>query len=92
MFKPSPQRHQHALTNIDMLKIYACCILLFTREINKVVHAYLVNVYSKFGGLHKMFSDNGTKFKNKLVCPSFFHLGNETGIQLPLLSLMQLVY
>ena len=36
------------------------------KENNEVVHVYLVNVFSKFGGSHKILSDNGTEFKNKL--------------------------
>ena len=32
-----------------------------------MVHAYLVNVYSKFHELHRILSYNGTEFKNKLL-------------------------
>ena len=66
-FKLSLQRHQYTLTATDMFINYAWCILLFTKEADKVLHAYLVNVYSKFGGSHKILSDNGTKFMNKLL-------------------------
>ena len=45
-FKPSSQGHQYALTVNDMLTNYTWCMLLFTEEADKVVHAYLVNVYS----------------------------------------------
>ena len=34
--------------------------------IYEAVHAYLVNVYSKFGQLYKILSENDTEFKNKL--------------------------
>ena len=33
------------------------------------MHAHLVNVYSKFGGLHKILSDNGPDLK-KISCKS----------------------
>ena len=66
MFKLSPQGHQYALNIIDMLMYFTWCIPLFTKEADKVVYAYLVNVYSMFGGSHTILSDSGTKFKNKL--------------------------
>ena len=34
-----------------------------TKEADNIVHTYLVNVYSKFGGFHKMLSDNVMEFK-----------------------------
>ena len=49
-----------------MLKNYTWCIPLFTKDVDKVVHAYLVNMYSKFGGSHKILSESDMKFKNKL--------------------------
>ena len=49
-FKPSPQWDQYILIVIDMLNNYTWCITLFTKEADKVVHAYLVNEYSTFGG------------------------------------------
>ena len=67
MFKLSSQEHQYVLIYIDMLMNYTWCIWLFTKEADKVVHAYLVNVYSKFGGLYKILSDNSTEFRNKLL-------------------------
>ena len=39
-FKPSHQWHQYALTVIDMSTNYTWCILLFTKEVDNVVHAY----------------------------------------------------
>ena len=65
-FKPSYEGHQYALTVINMLANYKWCILLFTKEAKELVHTYLVNVYSKSGGPHKILLDNGTEFKNKL--------------------------
>ena len=61
-FKVTAQGHQYALTVIDVLTNYACCLPLFTKEADKVMHAYLVNMYSMFGGLHKILSDKDTKF------------------------------
>ena len=60
-----------------MLTNYTWCIPLFTKEADKVVHAYLVNVYSKFGGQHKVSSDNGNELKNKLFAQVTFTLGME---------------
>ena len=57
-FKPSSQDHQYALTAIDMLKNYTMCMLLHTTDCNEVVHAYLVNIYLKFGISHDILSDN----------------------------------
>ena len=54
---------------------YEWCILLFTKEGDKVVHAYVFNVYSMFGGPHKILSDIGTEFKNKLFAQVAFTLG-----------------
>ena len=63
-FKLPPHGQQYALTAGDILTNYTWCILLFTKQADEVVHAYLVNVYSKFDGLHKVLSGNGTEFKN----------------------------
>ena len=64
-FKPLPQGHQYALVLIDVLANYTWCIALYTKEADKEAHVYLVNIYSKFGGLHKILSDNRTQYKNK---------------------------
>ena len=40
---------------------------LKTKTAEEVIQAYIDNVYSKFGGSMKILSDNGTKFKNKIV-------------------------
>ena len=65
-FKPSPKGHHYALTVIDILMNYTWCMVLFTKRADDVAHAYLVNVYSKFGGSCKILSYNGIVFKNKL--------------------------
>ena len=65
-FKLLPQEHQYALTVIDMLTNYTWYMPLFKKEAEDIGHAYIVNMYSTFGGLHKILSDNGTEFKTKL--------------------------
>ena len=74
-FKLLPQGHQSALTVIDMLMNYTWCIWLFTEESDKVVHARLINMYSRFGGSHKILSDSGTEFNNKLFAKAASTLG-----------------
>ena len=66
-FKPLPQEHQYIHTVIDMLTSYTWCLPLYTKETDEIVHSYLVNVYLKFGGSHKVLSVNGTEFKNKYL-------------------------
>ena len=41
--KPLPQGQQYAFTTINLLKDYTWCIPLFTKEVDKVVHAYFSN-------------------------------------------------
>ena len=74
-FNPHPQGYQYALNVIDMLMNYTWCTLLCTKETAEVVHTYLVNVYSKFGKSHRILSENGTEFKNKLFTQVAFILG-----------------
>ena len=40
--------------------------MLHTEDADRMVFAYLTSVYSNFTGLHKILSDIGTEFKNKL--------------------------
>ena len=49
-----------------MLTCYVFCIPLKTKTAEEVLQAYIGNVYSKFDGLLKILSDNGTEFKNKI--------------------------
>ena len=64
--EPLPQGYQYDLPVIDILMNQTWCILLHTKEIDGVVHTYSVHFYSKIGWSHKILSDNGTEFKNKL--------------------------
>ena len=61
---------------ICMLTGYVFCVPLKTKT-SDVIQAYIVNVYSKFGGSLKMLSDNGTKFKNKMFELISMELGLE---------------
>ena len=65
-FKLSPQGYQYVFTVIDMLVSYAWYIPLYVKGTDEVVHLYLVNIYSEFGGSHKILLDDGTEFKSKL--------------------------
>ena len=47
------------------------------KEAGTVVDAYIDCVYSIFGGLRKILSDNGTEFKNKL----FTHVARILGVE-----------
>ena len=49
-----------------MLMNYSWCIQLCTKEADEVVHAYVVNIYYKFGGSDKILSDNGMEC-NRMV-------------------------
>ena len=40
---------------------------IITKRLDELVHAYLVNVYFKFGGSYKILSDIGTELKNKFA-------------------------
>ena len=51
-FKLFPQGYQYTITVIDLMINYTWCIPLHATE-DEVVHTYLVNVYSTFGGSHK---------------------------------------
>ena len=91
-FKLLLQGHQYPLNVIDTLMNYTSCKPPFTKEADEVVHVYLPNLYSMFGGLHKILSYNGTEFKNKLFSQVSSKFGNETGIQFSLLSSTQWAY
>ena len=63
-FKPSSQGHQCAHMVIDILMNYTWWIPFHTKEAEKVMHTYVVNVYSKLGGSNKILSDNEIEFKD----------------------------
>ena len=76
-YPPSKLGYKYALTVICMLTGYVFCIPLKSKQANKVLQAYIDNVYAKFGGLLKILSDNGTEFKNKL----FEQIAKELGVK-----------
>ena len=63
---PTTKKNRYALTVICMLMGYVFCIPLKTKTTEEVLQVYVDNVYSKFGGLMKILSDNGTELKNKI--------------------------
>ena len=64
-YPPSKSGHKYALTVICMLTGYVFCVPLKSKQANKVLQAYIDNVYAKFGGPLKILCDNGTEFKNQ---------------------------
>ena len=64
---PTTKGKRYALTVICMLMGYVFCIPLKAKTSEEVLQAYIDNMYSKFGGSMKILSDNGTKFKNKIL-------------------------
>ena len=69
---PSSQGNKYALTVICMLSGWTWCI-----PIPVVVKAYLKHVHHVFGPSHKILSDNGTEFINKL----FETVAKEIGVE-----------
>ena len=63
---PTSRKHRYALTVICMLTGYVFCVPWKTKTAEEVIQAYIYNIYSKFGALLKILSDNGTEFKNKM--------------------------
>ena len=50
-------------------------VLLLSKEADDIMYTFLVNVYSKFGGLHKILPDNWTEFRNTLLVQDVSILG-----------------
>ena len=76
-FTSSSKGNKYALTVICMLTGYTFCIPIPSKKASDVITAYIDNVYSKFGGSKKIFSDNGTEFKNQL----FEKIAKELGVE-----------
>ena len=66
-----------------MLTGYVFCVPLKTKTAEEVIQAYIDHVYSKFGGLLKMLSDNGTEFENKIFKQISKELGWEYKLDTP---------
>ena len=73
---PITKMNRYALTVICMLTGYVFCVPLKTKTTEEVLQADVDNVYAKFGGSLKIFSDNGTEFKNKI----FEQVAKELGV------------
>ena len=63
---PTAKKNRYGLTVICMLMGYIFCVPLKTKTTEEGIQAYIINIYSKFGGSMKILSDNGTEFKNKI--------------------------
>ena len=73
---PTAKNKRYALTVMCMLTGYIFCVPLKTKTAEKVIQAYINNIYSKFRGSMKILSDNGTEFKNKI----FEQVAKELGV------------
>ena len=80
---PTSHGHPYALTAFCMLTVFIWCIPLKTKTVEEVPKAYLVHIYSLFGGNVKILMDNGTEFKNKLFKEVITKLGAEFSIHSP---------
>ena len=74
---PTSKKHKYTLTVVCMLTGYVFSVPLKTKTADEVIQAYIDHVYSRFGGLLKILSDNGTEFKNKL----FEQVAKELGVE-----------
>ena len=59
------------------------CVPVRTNTAEEVIQTYIDHVYSMFGGLLKILSDNGTEFKNKI----FEQVAKELGLEYKLYTL-----
>ena len=74
---PTNRKHWYSLTVICMLTGSVFCDPLNTKTSEEVIQAYIYNLYSKFGGLLQILSDNGTEFKIKM----FEQISKELGLE-----------
>ena len=63
---PSCHGNKYALTVICMLSGWTWCIPIPDKTTPVVIQAYLKHVHHVFAPSHKILSDNGTEFSNKL--------------------------
>ena len=83
-FHPLTSRgHRYALTAVCMLTRFTWCVPLKTKTVEEVAKAYMVHIYSNFGGSIKILMDNETEFKNKLFKEVVEQLGTEFSIHSP---------
>ena len=74
---PTSKKNRYALTAICMLTGYVFCKPLKTKTVQKVIQAYIDNIYSKFRGSMKILSDNDTEFKKWI----FEQVAKELGVK-----------
>ena len=74
---PSSHGNKYALTVICMLSGWTWCIPIPDKTVSVAVNAYLKHVHHVFGPSHKILSDNGTEFSNKL----FETIAKELGVE-----------
>ena len=80
---PSTHGNKYALTVICMLSGWTWCIPIPDKTTPVVIQAYLKHVHHVFGPSHKILSDNGTEFSNKLFETVAKELGVEHKIYSP---------
>ena len=80
---PSTHGNKYALTVICMLSGWTWCIPIPDKTAPVVIQAYLKHVHHVFGPSHKILSDNGTEFSNKLFETVAKELGVEHKIYSP---------
>ena len=82
-YPPSTHGNKYALTVICMLSGWTWCIPIPHKTAPVVIQAYLKHVHHVFGPSHKILSDNGTEFSNKLFETVAKELGVEHKIYSP---------
>ena len=66
-FHPASSKgNRYTLTAVCMLTGFTFCIPLKNKSAEEVVKAYLNHIYCVFGPSRKIFTDNGSEFKNKM--------------------------
>ena len=80
---PSTHGNKYALTVICMLSGWTWYIPIPDKTAPVVIQAYLKHVHHVFGPSHKILSDNGTEFSNKLFETVAKELGVEHRIYSP---------
>ena len=87
---PSSHGNKYALTVICMLSGWTWCIPIPDKTASVVVNAYLKHVHHVFRPSHKILSDNGTEFSNRLFETVAKELGVEHKIYSPPTDLNQM--
>ena len=80
---PSCHGNRYALTGVCMLTDFTWCIPIKSKKASDVARAYMQHVYSILGGSTKIFTDNGTEFKNEVFKEMLQTPGTEKLIHSP---------